>query len=66
MQKNTLRTLTSNKDAAMSASTKPAKTGSKKEKGPSKQTIENILNFSKALKVEPTADQQGFIEYIAN
>lgn len=66
MQKNTLRTLPSNKDAAMSASTKPANKGSKKNAGPSKQTIENILNFSKALKVEPKADQQGFVEYIAN
>ena len=65
MQKNTISTSNSNTDA-MHASTKSGKKGNKKQAGPSKQTIKNILNFSKALHVEPKADGKGFVEYIAN
>ena len=48
------------------SSNSPKKGGKKKVAGPSKQTIENILNFSKALRVEPKADGETFIEYLAN
>lgn len=40
-----------------------------REKGqdePSNETINNILNYSKALKVEKSSKGKDFIEYIAN
>jgi hypothetical protein len=67
MQKNTISTTISNMEAITPASSNsPKKGGKKKVAGPSKQTIENILNFSKALRVEPKADGETFIEYLAN
>ncbi|HTB07254.1 MAG TPA: hypothetical protein VK806_09900 [Bacteroidia bacterium] len=33
---------------------------------PSRQTIENILNYSKALRVESSEITGGFIEYLGN
>jgi hypothetical protein len=36
------------------------------EAEPSRLTIENILNYSKALKVEQCNDGKNFIEYISN
>jgi len=66
MRKNTIPTLPSNTDAVIPAASKPASTGAEQLAEPSKQTIANILNFSKALQVEPKTDGQGFIEYITN
>jgi hypothetical protein len=66
MQKNTIPTLPSNTDAVTPASSNTPKNKGNKLTEPSKQTIENILNFSKALHVEPKADGESFIEYLAN
>ncbi len=61
-----MSTLRSGMDAVSSASGKSSKKSNRKLAEPSKQTIENILNFSKALRIEPKADGKGFIEYLAN
>jgi hypothetical protein len=37
-----------------------------KEAEPSRLVIENILNYSRALKVKKGRHGKGFIEYIAN
>ncbi|HXB13494.1 MAG TPA: hypothetical protein VNZ45_16015 [Bacteroidia bacterium] len=37
-----------------------------KEALPSLQTIQNILNYSKALKVHKRSKGKDFIEYLAN
>ena len=64
MQKNTTSILSSNQEHVAHAPRK-SKKNNRKEAGPSKQTIQNILNFSKALNVEEKSDG-GFIEYIKN
>ena len=38
----------------------------KKNEEPSRMVIENILNYSKALKVEQCRDGRNFVEYIIN
>ena len=38
----------------------------KDELSPSQEVINNILNYSKALKVEQCKDGKNFIEYITN
>jgi hypothetical protein len=66
MQKNTIPTLNPKTGAAESAPKSVPKKAKKKLAEPSKRTIENILNYSKALHVEPKADGKDFIEYVAN
>ena len=44
----------------------PSRVEVNNEQGPSEQTLLNILNYSKALKVEERKDSDGFIEYITN
>jgi|GEM_PF-1157474 hypothetical protein len=66
MQKNTISTLNPNTGAAESAPLSVPKKGDKNLAEPSKRTIENILNYSKALHVEPKADGEDFVEYVAN
>lgn len=65
MQKNTTIILSSNPEHVSHAAEKPSKKNNR-ESEPSRQTIQNILNYSKSLKVEPKADGKDFIEYVAN
>lgn len=66
MQKNTISTLNPNQGTADAAPKSVPKKGKKKLAEPSQRTIENILNYSKALRVEPKADGNDFVEYVAN
>jgi hypothetical protein len=62
MEKNTSLVLLS--DSGISINTPHFE--KKDEVTPSEQTIKNILNFSKALKVEQCKDGEIFVEYTAN
>jgi hypothetical protein len=55
--------------ALLPGSGKPSKASLPKVKeqdGPSELTIQNILNYSKALRVSKPIKGKEFIEYIAN
>ena len=62
MKKNTIHEFSSDHVISVRAS----HSDGKNELVPSEQTLENIRNYSKALKVEQKKDGKGFIEYIAN
>lgn len=62
MEKNTL--LVSSPKSINSINTASAE--KKGELDPSAEVINNILNYSKALKVEQCKDGKNFIEYITN
>jgi hypothetical protein len=66
MQKNTTSILHSNSEQDTPVSFNSAKKNNREQAEPSSRVIENILNFSKALHIEPKADGEGFIEYVAN
>jgi hypothetical protein len=66
MQKNTTSFIHSHTEQENPVSRNSAKKNSRKQVEPSNRIIENILNFSKALRIEPKADGESFIEYIAN
>jgi hypothetical protein len=66
MQKNTTSFIHSNSEQEKPVSRNSAKKNSRKQVEPSSRVIENILNFSKALRIEPKADGQSFIEYLVN
>jgi hypothetical protein len=38
----------------------------RKDEKPSEEIIRNILNYSKALRIQPFSKCKGFLEYIAN
>ncbi len=62
MDKNTL--LVSLPESLNSLNTSSAE--KKDELSPSQEVINNILNYSKALKVEQYKDGKNFVEYITN
>lgn len=62
MDKNTL--LVSLPKSINSVNTSSAE--KKDELSPSTEVINNILNYSKALKVEQCKDGENFVEYITN
>ena len=66
MQKNTTSILHSNTEQDTPVSLNSAKKNNGEQAEPSSRVIENILNFSKALHIEPKADGESFIEYVAN
>ncbi len=62
MEKNTLLVSSSKSFNSVNASSAEKKD----ELTPSTEVINNILNYSKALKVEQCKDGKNFIEYITN